>query len=329
MAEENKSRYKSGPQKKGITDLTELDLKSLLRDISGWIKPRLEEGRVADYIPALACIDPRKFGIAVSMIDGGLFTAGDAEELFSVQSISKVFTLTLALEKAADKVWDRVNREPSGTAFNSIVQLERENGIPRNPFINAGAIVIADIILAGRTPSTAISEITKFIQGLSQDPSIAINPEVSRSEAESGFRNASLANFMKGFGNIKSPVEHCLEAYFHHCALSMNCIQLARAGLFLANGGCDPHTSKQIISAERARRINALMLTCGHYDASGDFAFRVGLPGKSGVGGGILAIAPKRASIAVWSPGLNANGNSLAGAYALEKLSQETGWSIF
>ena len=309
--------------------MTELDLKTLLHDISGWIKPRLNEGRVADYIPALACIDPSKFGIAVSTIDGGLFTAGDAEDRFSVQSISKVFTLTLALEKAADDVWNRVNREPSGTPFNSIVQLERENGIPRNPFINAGAIVIADIILAGRAPSAAISEITAFIQGLSQDPSIAIDPEVARSEAESGFRNASLANFMKGFGNIESPVEHCLETYFHHCALSMNCIQLARAGLFLANGGRDPRTAKQIISAERARRINALMLTCGHYDASGDFAFRVGLPGKSGVGGGILAIAPKQASIAVWSPGLNANGNSLAGSYALEKLSQDTGWSIF
>ena len=203
---------------------------------------------------------------------------------FSVQSISKVFTLTLALEKAADDVWNRVSREPSGTPFNSIVQLERENGIPRNPFINAGAIVIADIILAGRAPSAAISEITGFIKGLSQDPSIAIDPEVARSEAESGFRNASLANFMKGFGNIESPVEHCLETYFHHCALSMNCIQLARAGLFLANGGRDPRTAKQIISAERARRINALMLTCGHYDASGDFAFRVGLPGKSGRG---------------------------------------------
>lgn len=309
--------------------MTEPDLKSLLPFIRDWVRPRLNEGRVADYIPALACIDRRKFGMAAVTIQGEVFTAGDAEEPFSVQSVSKVFTLTLALEKAADALWERIGREPSGTPFNSIVQLERERGIPRNPFINAGAIVVSDIILAERPPSAAISEITDFVRGLSEDRSVSVDPEVARSEAGTGFRNASLAHFMKGFGNLKSPVEDCLETYFHHCALSMNCVQLARAGLFLANGGLDPVSGKRIVAAVRARRINALMLTCGHYDASGDFAFKVGLPGKSGVGGGILAIAPKRAAIAVWSPGLNASGNSLAGSYALEKLSQETGWSIF
>jgi glutaminase len=297
--------------------------------IAEWVRPRLEDGRVADYIPALACIDKRKFGIAVTTINGETFTAGDAEERFSIQSISKVFTLTIALEKAADALWERVGREPSGTSFNSIVQLERERGIPRNPFINAGAIVVADIILASRPPSSAIEEIRNFMRRLASDPKIGIDLDVARSEAETGFRNASLANFIKGFGNIKSPVEDCLKTYFHQCALSMNCVQLARAGLFLANGGCDPITGEQIVERQRARRINALMLTCGHYDASGDFAFSVGLPGKSGVGGGILAIAPKQAAIAVWSPGLNANGNSLAGAVALERLSQETGWSVF
>jgi glutaminase len=305
------------------------NLKKLLPLIADSVRPRLDEGRVADYIPALACIDRRKFGIAVITTDGALYAAGDAEERFSIQSISKVFTLTLALEKVGAGLWDRVGREPSGTSFNSIVQLERESGIPRNPFINAGAIVVTDVILDGRPPTAAISEIVGLAQQLSQDGSVAIDPEVARSEAETGFRNASLANFMKSFGNLESSVEDCLQTYFHQCALSMSCVQLARAGLFLANGGVDPLTGGRIVTPDRARRINALMLTCGHYDASGDFAFRVGLPGKSGVGGGILAVAPKHAAVAVWSPGLNANGNSLAGSCALEMLSQETGWSIF
>lgn len=309
--------------------VTEGKLEDLVLRIAAAIRPRLEEGKVADYIPALACIDKRKFGLCVMTVEGEAFAAGDAAELFSIQSVSKVFTLTLALEKAGADLWSRVGREPSGTPFNSIVQLERERGIPRNPFINAGAIVVSDVILAGRPPSAAIAEISDLVRRLAGDPGIGIDPEVARSEAETGFRNASLAHFMKGFGNLESPVEHCLETYFHHCALRMNCLQLARAGLFLAAGGSDPLTGERYVGPESARRINALMLTCGHYDASGDFAFRVGLPGKSGVGGGILAIAPRRASVAVWSPGLNANGNSLAGSAALEILSKETGWSVF
>lgn len=304
-------------------------LEKLLPLIADEVRPLLGEGRVADYIPALARIDPRKFGVAVITLDGELFTAGDAEEPFSIQSVSKVFTLTMALEKAGNALWARVGREPSGTPFNSIVQLERETGIPRNPFINAGAIVVADVIVAGRQPAEAVAEIRDFARLLACDGAVDIDPEVARSEAETGFRNASLANFMKSFGNIEGPVACCLETYFHHCALRMSCAQLARAGLFLAAAGLDPLTGRRIVMAERAKRINALMLTCGHYDASGDFAFRVGLPGKSGVGGGILAVAPRAAAIAVWSPGLNASGNSLAGSYALEILSRETGWSIF
>ena len=309
--------------------MTAPDLSRLLAHIADSVRPRLDEGRVADYIPALACIDRRKFGIAIITVSGKLFTAGDAEERFSIQSISKVFTLTMALEKAGAALWSRVGREPSGSPFNSIVQLEREGGIPRNPFLNAGAIVVSDILLDGRPPKAAIEEFTALVRRLAADDSIAIDPEVARSEAETGFRNASLAHFMKSFGNLKNPVAACLETYFHQCALSMNCVQLARAGLFLANAGRDPQTGERIVTSDRARRINALMLTCGHYDASGDFAFHVGLPGKSGVGGGILAVAPKHAAIAVWSPGLNASGNSLAGSHALEMLSQQTGWSIF
>jgi glutaminase len=222
-----------------------------------------------------------------------------------------------------------VGREPSGTAFNSIVQLEYENGIPRNPFINAGAIVVADMILAGHRPREAIGDILRFVRFLAEDDSILVDPQVARSETETGFRNAALVNYMRAFGNISHPVEEVLGVYVHHCAIAMSCRQLARAGLYLANDGRHPTTGQRVVSSQRARRINALMMTCGHYDGSGEFAFRVGLPGKSGVGGGILAIVPGKASVAVWSPGLNETGSSLVGALALEELARETGWSVF
>ena len=293
------------------------------------LQARTGEGRVADYIPQLAQIDPNKFAIAVHTVDGDCFVAGDADETFSIQSVSKVFTLTLALGKVGDALWRRVGREPSGTAFNSIVQLEYENGIPRNPFINAGAIVVADMILAGHRPREAIGDILRFVRFLAEDDSILVDPLVARSEAETGFRNAALVNYMRAFGNISHPVEEVLGVYVHHCAIAMSCRQLARAGLFLAHDGRHPTTGQRVISSQRARRINALMMTCGHYDGSGEFAFRVGLPGKSGVGGGILAIVPGKAAIAVWSPGLNETGSSLVGALALEELARETGWSVF
>lgn len=304
-------------------------MQALIDRIHDRLKPRAGEGHVADYIPQLGQVDPKKFGIAVQLVDGSCFVAGDADEAFSVQSVSKVFTLTLALGKVGDGLWRRVGREPSGTAFNSIVQLEQESGVPRNPFINAGAIVVADILLAGRRPREAIGQIVHFVRHLAEDETILVDPLVAQSETETGFRNAALANYMRAFGNITYPVEEVLGVYVHHCALAMSCRQLARSGLFLANDGRHPATGERVVSSERARRINALMLTCGHYDGSGEFAFRVGLPGKSGVGGGILAIVPGKASIAVWSPGLTANGNSLLGALALEAIAREAGWSVF
>jgi glutaminase len=228
-----------------------------------------------------------------------------------------------------DRLWNRVGREPSGTAFNSIVQLEREEGKPRNPFINAGAIAVADVLLAGHQPKEIIGEIVQFVRFLADDDSIVIDQRVARSETETGFRNFALAQFMRSFGKLDHPAEHVLGVYFHHCALAMTCRQLSRAGLFLAAGGSNLATGRTVVSRDRARRINAMMLMCGHYDGSGDFAYRVGLPGKSGVGGGILVVAPGKASIAVWSPGLNENGNSLLGSQALEVLAHRTGWSIF
>ena len=293
------------------------------------VEARLGAGRVADYIPALARVNPRQFGLAIHTCTGEQAAIGDCLQAFSVQRVSKVFTLTLALGRVGDALWQRVGREPSGSPFNSIVQLEREQGIPRNPFINAGALVVTDAILAGRPPQVAVAEILCYVRELADDPAVSVDREVAQSEADTGFRNASLANFIRSFGNLQNPVACVLETYFNQCALRMNCVQLARAGLFLAHGGVDPITRHRVIDPQAARRINALMMTCGHYDASGDFAFRVGLPGKSGVGGGILAIAPRRASIAVWAPGLNDAGNSLVGALALESLSRRTGWSVF
>ena len=305
------------------------DLQAIIDDIHAGLAGMEHKGKVADYIPQLAKVDPQKFGIAVATPDGRVVSAGDAAEPFSIQSISKVFMLTLALGKTGDALWRRVGREPSGSAFNSIVQLEQEKGIPRNPFINAGAIVVSDVVLSGSSPRGAIGEVLRFLRLLSDDETILIDPAVARSETETGYRNIALANYMRAFGNLDNDAALTLGVYFHQCAIAMSCRQLATAGLFLANDGLNPLTGFRIVSGQRARRINALMLTCGHYDGSGDFAFRVGLPGKSGVGGGILAIAPGQASIAVWSPGLNAIGNSLVGSLALEKLAQRTGWSVF
>ena len=305
------------------------DLQALVDGIHTEIVAQSERGKVADYIPELAVVDPRNFGIAVTAVDGREFVAGEADTAFSIQSVSKVFTLTMALGMVGDRLWNRVGREPSGTPFNSIVQLEREAGKPRNPFINAGAIAVADVLLGGHQPKEAIGEIVQFVRFLAGDDSIVIDQRVARSETETGFRNFALAQFMRSFGKLDHPAEHVLGVYFHHCALAMTCRQLSHAGLFLAAGGRNPATGRTVVSSDRARRINALMLMCGHYDGSGDFAYRVGLPGKSGVGGGILVVAPGKASVAVWSPGLNENGNSLLGSLALEMLAQRTGWSIF
>jgi glutaminase len=304
-------------------------LELVVKEIADAMAQRPDRGEVATYIPELARIDPKAFGLVAIDAAGNVAAAGDSETPFSIQSISKVFTLTLALGKVGDRLWRHVGREPSGSPFNSIVQLEWERGIPRNPFINAGAIAVTDLILSGHQPREALGEILRFIRFLAADPAIAIDEAVAASEQRTGFRNIALANYMKSFGVLENPVDFTLGVYFHHCAIAMSCRQLALAGRYLAHLGRDPSTSLSVVPPGSARRINAMMLTCGHYDGSGEFAYRVGLPGKSGVGGGILAIAPGKASIAVWSPGLDANGNSHLGRVALETLSTRMGWSIF
>ncbi len=310
--------------------MSTLDLQTLVEEIASDMAQHQDRGKVASYIPSLACVPADQFGIAIIDKEGNCFCAGDADQAFSVQSISKVFSLTMALGSAGDKLWRRVRREPSGSPFNSIVQLESEQGIPRNPFINSGAIVVADVLLASYRPKEVLGQFLRFMRMVTDDDTISIDEDVALSEKQTGFGNRALANYMRAFDNINHAVEETLGTYFHLCALSMSCRQLANAGRYLMCGGRrHPMTSDTIISQQRTRQILALMLMCGHYDGSGEFAYRVGLPGKSGVGGGILAIVPGIASIAVWSPGLNEQGNSHLGRIALERLAHKTGWSVF
>lgn len=300
-------------------------LQAILDGIAAEMALVTDRGKVADYIPELARQSTAPFGIAVALPGGQVVRAGDSATGFSIQSISKVFTLAIALGRLGDQLWSRVGREPSGHAFNSILQLEQENGIPRNPLINAGAIAVTDAILAGHQPREVLGELLRFIRLAAEDDDIHINKAVAASEQATAHRNIALAEFMAAHGNLKNPAALTIGTYVHQCAVEMTCAQLARAGLFLVGApGCP-----RLVSPARIRRINALMMMCGHYDGSGEFAYRVGLPGKSGVGGGILAIAPGRAAIATWSPGLNARGNSALGTLAMELLVRETGWSVF
>ena len=304
-------------------------LPAILAGIGAAMAAATDRGQVADYIPELAGIDPGKFGMAVSLADGQMLTVGDAAEGFSIQSISKVFALAMALGRLGDQLWNRVGREPSGLPFNSILQLEYEDGIPRNPFINAGAIVVTDAILAGHAPREVLGDLLRFIRTAAGDDDIHINKAVAKSEADTGHRNFAIAHFLRAHGNLINTPDRALGAYFHQCAIEMSCVQLALAGRFLMSAPRSDLGLPRMVSAARVRRINALMMMCGHYDGSGEFAYRVGLPGKSGVGGGILVIAPGKASIAVWSPGLNEVGNAKLGTEAVEALAKATGWSVF
>lgn len=304
-------------------------MQQILDDIAAEMASETERGKVADYIPQLAHVDPNQFGIAVATPDGHVYSAGDASTLFSIQSISKVFTLTIALGKLGDALWTHVGREPSGDPFNSITILEYKSGRPRNPFINAGAIAVVDAIMMGHEPKEILAEILQFVHFVADDDSIRFDHKVAASEMDHRDRNASLAHFMKSFGHLKHDVDKVLGIYFHQCSIAMSCEQLARAGLFLVSNGVNQQTGIRVINPQRSRRINSLMMMCGHYDGSGEFAYRVGLPGKSGVGGGILTIAPGQGAIAVWSPGLDTIGNSKLGSKALELLVEKTGWSVF
>ncbi len=305
-----------------------MDYQEILTQIKLEILPLFKEGKVADYIPALKEIDPKQFAMSLQLFDGTSYNIGDVDTKFSIQSISKVFTFTMALDLYGENLYKNIGHEPSGNAFNSLVQLEYENGIPRNPFINAGAIVTTDL-LVNKYKDKTFKKVLKFIRKVSDDQSIYYDKEIAKSELQYGYRNLALVNMMKSFDNIQNDATKVVYEYFKHCSISMNTRQLSRSILFLANHGIDPITNKQFITPSQAKRINSLMLTCGHYDASGDFAFHVGLPGKSGVGGGIVAVVPGVMSLCVWSPQLNKKGNSLIGTKALELFTTKTGLSIF
>jgi glutaminase len=287
------------------------------------------QGKVAAYIPTLARADPHKFGIAAVLEDGSTYAAGDADEAFSIQSVSYVFALSLALQHMKSALWNYVGREPAGSPVNSIIQLEMEKGRPRNPLTAAGSMVVCDQLIGRRSADEATEEMLAFLRERAGDDSIALDETLAMSESKAGALNRSLANFISAFGNLSNPVEEVLSFYYRQCSIAMTCRQLAKAALYLAFDGVDPRTGDAITTPSRSRRINALMLTCGHYDNSGDLAFRVGLPGKSSVSGAILAVAPGHGAVCVWSPGLNAAGTSLTGAMALEHLVERTGWSIF
>ena len=305
--------------------LDDMTLDQFLQDLDRDIRAEGDWGAVADYIPELGRIDPGQFGMAVALADGQVLTAGQADQGFSIQSVSKVFALACVLGRIGEQLWLRVGREPSGDRFDSILLLEQEKGRPRNPFINAGALVVTDELLTGRSPQQALAEVLGFVRAAAGDDDIHIDKAVARSEAKTGYRNAALAHYLRSFGNLKAPPEHVLGTYIHQCAIEMSCVQLARAGRVIAGLDCAP----ALLSPVKQRRINALMMTCGQYDGSGNFAFRVGMPAKSGVGGGLLVIAPGKASIGIWSPGLDGWGNSQMGTLAAERLAEFTGWSVF
>jgi glutaminase len=312
--------------------LASSDLDTLLHEVADRARPRASDGEVADYIAPLASVDPYRFAIAAAELDGTEQVVGDVDDPLPIQSISKVFALVLAMRHAgaaqgvATELWQRVGVEPSGDPFNSLVQLEHERGIPRNPMINAGALVVHDVLLDHCDDPRG--DLVALLSELAGEQ-IGVDEEVLEAESQSGTRNHAIANLMASFDNLTHEVDAVLADYVHACAVAMTTRQLARATRFLANDGVDPGSGRRILSAPLARRVGALMLTCGTYDAAGEFAFDVGLPCKSGVAGAIIAAAAGRMGLCVWSPPLDEQGNSVAGHLALHELSERLQLSVF
>lgn len=304
------------------------ELNQIIADIAGEISrdaARIEEAADAKEEGR----GPGPFGIAVATAAGDMLSAGVAQTGFPLQSIAKVFALEVALCAIGDDVFKRVGREPSGDPFDSIVDLERTGGIPRNPFVNAGALVVVDVLAEALDDDSHASAVVDFVRHHGQLASVDLNGEVLASEHKGGDLNRAMMSFMRHHGNLRSPLDEVMEAYVNQCAIMLDCEGLARTGLFLAHTRRDPADKAADAIATRMRKLLALMMTCGHYDGSGDFALRVGLPAKSGVGGGILAVVPETAAISVWSPNLDQHGNSMLGVRALEMLAHRTGWSVF
>lgn len=307
--------------------MNKIDYNRIFQEIVTEIKLSGDSGEVATYIPELSGVNPNKLGIHLTSTEREDYSYGDSNEKFSIQSISKALSLSMAIGIMDDKLWSRVGVEPSGSPFNSLVQLEYEQGIPRNPFINAGAIVICDVLVSSLDDPKR--ELLEFIRGITCNSDIGYCRRIAESEMHSGYRNYSLANLMKDFGNIHNDIVSVLDVYFNLCSIEMTCRELAQTFLFLASEGVNPISGKTIVTPRQTKRINSIMQMCGLYDESGEFAFRTGLPGKSGVGGGIVAIHPGKFSISVWSPKLNEKGNSYRGMKVLGELTTKTHSSIF
>ena len=303
-----------------------MDYQLILDNIYDQILPFANEGKQADYIPALAKVNPDHFGMCLNTVKGESYSIQDSGIRFSIQSISKVFALALALSIKGEDIWKQVGKEPSGTAFNSLFQLELEKGIPRNPFINSGAMVVTDILMNElKDPE---NDFIDFVRALCGNDTVDYNMEVALSERQNGYMNAAIANLLKYHGRLTNDIEEVLMFYFKMCSIEMSCEELATA--FLAFTGYKPFNYKGFhLTSSQVKRLNAVMQTCGFYDEAGEFSYLVGLPGKSGVGGGIVAVHPLKYSVAVWSPRLNTKGNSIMGLKALELLTTYTAESIF
>lgn len=305
----------------------DFDYGEVLHRVFGQISKMENKGQVATYIPELGKIEPNKFGVCLQTVDGKVWGLGDYDEVFSIQSISKVLALSMVYSELGDQIWSRVGVEPSGNAFNSLMQLEVDNGIPRNPFINAGALVICDLLLS--TFSDASARFLSYVQAICGDKQLRYSEEIAASEKSVGYRNIAMCYFIKSYGNLENEPEEVLDFYFKMCSLELSCKALCRTFQFLANDNFRTADNRKLLTLSQAKRINAIMQTCGFYDESGEFAFRVGLPGKSGVGGGIVALHPDKYVVAVWSPRLNEHGNSHRGMKFLELLTTELQSSIF
>lgn len=304
-------------------------MQELLEQAVRYASPFLKQGKLADYIPALLRANPKHLGVSVTVLDGKQYSAGDVNIPFSIQSISKILSLIYVLnERGKEKVLEKVGVEPSGNPFYSLVQLEYESGKPRNPLINAGAIAITGL-MPGKTAQEKSAGLLQFFNNIIGEPVLKINQEIYRSEFETSHRNRAVGYFMKHFGIIDDDVETAVDAYFQQCSIEMTCGQLSRLALFFAGGGIDPVRNLKVTDSENIKWVHALMAMCGLYDASGEFACTVGLPGKSGVGGGILAIVPGKMSISVFGPALDEKGNSIGGLKVLEFLSKELKLSLF
>lgn len=304
-----------------------MDYGKIITEIFKTVDDEENQGQVSSYIPELANVDPSHFGVYLTTTNHFEFGIGDCHKKFSIQSVAKVLSLTLAYKILGEKIWERLGVEPSGTPFNSLIQLETDRGIPRNPFINAGALVICDILISNLKNPKA--DFLQFVHETSGNSTIKYSEEIAASEKSTGFRNVALCNFIKSFGNIKNNPEEVLDFYFHLCSIEMTCEELSKTYLYLANGGHRASDKMQVLNQSQTKRVNAIMQTCGFYDESGEFTFKVGLPGKSGIGGGIIAVHPGKYSIAVWSPKLNEKGNSCKGMKFLELLTTKTKSSIF